>query len=185
MNLNFESAKNYYKFGAEFEKIYYQNINNKSDVLDKLYKYQKLHDEINEYIITETIEHQNYITECIYYILINNAIAMKINSEKYSKWIPLSERHNELDGLTTEFNIKNGLKSVFAPLNFELLRANNDIITKNDILKRHIDNTVKQSIDNYRYEKNSSPQNINNLSNTVNTRTSSIITYNGNDTDFV
>ena len=118
MNLNFESAKKYYQFGAEFEKIYYQNIYNKTDVFDKIYKYQTLHDEINEYIMTETIEHQNYITECIYYLLANNSIAMKINSEKYSKWIPCSERHIELDGFTdSDFNVKNGLKSVFAPLN--------------------------------------------------------------------
>lgn len=118
MNLNFESAKKYYQFGAEFEKIYYQNIYNKTDVFDKIHKYQILHDEINEYILTETIEHQNYITECIYYILANNSIAMKINSEKYSKWIPYSERHIELDGCNnSDFNVKNGLKNVFAPLN--------------------------------------------------------------------
>lgn len=124
MNLNFESAKKYYQFGAEFEKIYYQNIYNKTDVFDKIHKYQLLHDEINEYIMTETIEHQNYITECIYYLLANNSIAMKINSEKYSKWIPCSERHLELDGYNdSEFNIKTGLKNVFAPLN--LMRTTN------------------------------------------------------------
>lgn len=118
MNLNFESAKTYYKFGCEFEKIYYKSVNNKSDILEKLYEYQLLHDSINEYILTETIEHQNYLSELIYYILVSNSFAVKLNSEKYTKWISYTERHEELDGMTqNEFlNIKDKLVNAFTPL---------------------------------------------------------------------
>ena len=120
MNLNFESAKTYYKFGCDFEKIYYKSVNNRSDILEKLYEYQLLHDAINEYILTETIEHQNYLSELIYYVLVSNSFAVKLNSEKYTKWISYTERHQELDGMTpNEFlNLKEKLVNAFSPLKF-------------------------------------------------------------------
>ncbi len=113
MNLNFEAAKVYYKFGAEFEHIYYKKIASITDVINKLNGYELLHNNINEYILTETIENQNYLTELIYMLLINNTLARGLNSEHLTKWVNAKNRHKDLDGPEP---IKNGLMNVFKPL---------------------------------------------------------------------
>jgi len=93
MNLNFEAARRYYSFGTKFEEIYYKPLFTNKCVDNKLKSYNTLHDNINKYMLSETIENQNYITEILYNIV------MKTSYINKSKWINSTERHNELDGV--------------------------------------------------------------------------------------
>jgi hypothetical protein len=93
MNLNFEAARRYYSFGSKFEEIYYKPLFTNKCVDRKLKSYNTLHDNINKYMLSETIENQNYITEILYNIVMRSSYVTK------SKWINSAERHNELDGV--------------------------------------------------------------------------------------
>ena len=128
MNLNFEAAKIYYKFGSEFEYIYYKKVSCINDVTNKLNCYEILHNDINEYMLTETIENQNYLTELIYIILINNTIARGLNSEILTTWINIKHRHSDLDGHEP---IKKGLINVFKPLKID--NDNNKLSDRNSV----------------------------------------------------
>ncbi len=102
MNLNFQAAKRYCQFGAAFEEIYYLPIQSIQDVVMKTIKYDTLLKIIHKNYDNDTIENQNYFTELIYLILINNTIARGLkgmnNRDKYSTWIRNQDRHIELDG---------------------------------------------------------------------------------------
>ena len=93
MNLNFEAARRYYSFGSKFEEIYYKPLFTNKCVDKRLKSYNVLHDNMNKYMLSETIENQNYITEILYNIV------MKTSYINKSKWINSTERHNELDGV--------------------------------------------------------------------------------------
>jgi hypothetical protein len=92
MNLNFEAARRYYSFGTKFEEIYYKPLFTNKCVDKKLKSYNTLHDNINKYMLSETIENQNYITEILYSFVMRTSYVTK------SKWINEKERHRELDG---------------------------------------------------------------------------------------
>jgi hypothetical protein len=96
MNLNFEAARRYYSFGSKFEEIYYKPLFTNKCVDKKLKSYNALHDNINKYMLSETIENQNYVTEILYNIVMKSSYVTK------SKWINSTERHNELDGITVK-----------------------------------------------------------------------------------
>ena len=93
MTLNFEAARCYYEFGTQFEIIYYTPIYTDACIEAKLVQYNILHQKINKYMLSETIENQNYLTELVY------KIAMKTSFGNFSKWINKAERHSELDGI--------------------------------------------------------------------------------------
>ena len=110
MNLNFEAARRYYSFGTKFEEIYYRPLFTNRCVDKKLKSYNILHDTINKYMLSETIENQNYITEILYNIVMRTSYINK------SKWINSTERHNELDGVNHKendtFSIGNSISSL-------------------------------------------------------------------------
>ena len=79
-------------------------------------------------MLTETIENQNYLTELIYIILINNTIARGLNSEILTTWINIKHRHSDLDGHEP---IKKGLINVFKPLKID--NDNNKLSDRNSV----------------------------------------------------
>jgi len=64
--LNYEAAKKYDLFGAEFEKIYFMPLDNENHLLQKLNAYLLLQEQINKYSQKESIENVNYLTEVFY-----------------------------------------------------------------------------------------------------------------------
>ncbi len=104
MNLNFQAAKRYYQFGSYFEEIYYLPVQSMTDVATKSLKYDVLLKMIHKNMDNESIENQNYFTELIYLLLINNMIARGLkkgmsNLDGYSTWIRYKDRHGDLDGV--------------------------------------------------------------------------------------
>lgn len=63
---SYKIAKDYDKFGSDFEEIYYTNILKQEDVAVRLEKYSKLHKSINEYIASETFENVDYIADALF-----------------------------------------------------------------------------------------------------------------------
>ena len=64
--MNYDSLKKYQDFGAEFEKIYFTNVQNEMALMKKYYYYLDLQTKLNTYESTGSIEQVNYITEVIY-----------------------------------------------------------------------------------------------------------------------
>jgi hypothetical protein len=69
--LNYDAAKMYEEFGAEFESIYFTPITENKDVEERLQKYNDLYTKMNAYSNYENIDGVNYITELIYFLLKN------------------------------------------------------------------------------------------------------------------
>ena len=107
MNLNFEAARRYYSFGAEFERIYYTPMYTDLDVHKKLENYDILHKNINKYMVSETIENQNYITELIY-VVINWATCCACLGN-ISEWVEENDRNSDLEGGKKDYSIKKRL----------------------------------------------------------------------------
>jgi hypothetical protein len=122
MNLNFEAARRYYSFGTKFEEIYYKPLFTNKCVDKKLKSYNALHDNMNKYMLSETIENQNYVTEILYNIVMKSSYVTK------SKWINSTERDNELDGITVKehdtFSIASRITTM---VNSALGKNSNDI----------------------------------------------------------
>jgi len=89
--LNYDSLKKYQDFGAEFEKIYFTNIQNETILLKKYYCYLDLQSKLNTYESTGSIEQVNYITEVIY-------LMVKCCFSNRMKRINYRERFWVLDG---------------------------------------------------------------------------------------
>jgi hypothetical protein len=66
--MNYDSLKKYQDFGAEFEKIYFTNVQNETMLMKKYYYYLDLQSKLNTYESTGSIEQVNYITEVIYFM---------------------------------------------------------------------------------------------------------------------
>jgi len=100
MNLNFEAARKYYSFGYELENIYYSPLNSMDDVKTKIEKYSVLNRNICNYVLSETIDSQNYLTDFIYYLLTKTEILRYCicGSINFTKWINEMERDDTLDG---------------------------------------------------------------------------------------
>jgi hypothetical protein len=64
--MNYDSLKTYQDFGADFEKIYFTNVQNETMLMKKYYYYLDLQTKLNTYESTGSIEQVNYITEVIY-----------------------------------------------------------------------------------------------------------------------
>ncbi len=109
MNLNFEAARSYYTFGGEFEKIYYTPLFNDLDVKAKLDSYELLHQNMNTYMVSETIENQNYVTEMIYFLVSWAACCACLGN--ITEWIVESERNDDLEGGRKD-TVKNKLEHV-------------------------------------------------------------------------
>ena len=107
MNLNFEAARRYYSFGAEFERIYYTPMYTDLDVKKKLEEYDALHRNVNKYMVSETIENQNYITEFIY-VVINWATCCACLGN-ISEWVEENDRNIDLEGGKKDYSIKKRL----------------------------------------------------------------------------
>ena len=135
MNLNFEAARRYYSFGSKFEEIYYAPLFTNRCVDIKLKNYNTLHDNMNKYMLSETIENQNYVTEILYNIV------MKTSYMNKSKWINLKERHNELDGVDNKENDTYSIANRISSLMNSALGKNTTVIDEmtnkkiNDIRK--------------------------------------------------
>jgi len=97
--LNYEAAKQYDLFGAQFEKIYFMPLDNENHLLDKLRSYIILQDEINKYSQKESIENVNYITE-IFYNCTKQLFSHKM------KRLNVGERFWYLDGITPKHDRK-------------------------------------------------------------------------------
>jgi hypothetical protein len=97
--LNYEAAKQYDLFGAQFEKIYFTPLNNEEHLIYKLESYIKLQDEINKYSQKESIENVNYITE-IFYNCTKQLFSHKM------KRLNMDERFWYLDGITPKHDRK-------------------------------------------------------------------------------
>ena len=95
--INYESSKIYEMFGSDFEKIYFIEILNNNDVLNKLNYYRELQDKINDYSSKESIEYANYLTEIIFLIAKYCCFYNKL------KQINFNERYWVLDGRPNKF----------------------------------------------------------------------------------
>lgn len=152
MNLNFEAARRYYSFGSEFERIYYAPLYADANIVQKLRDYESLHKNINKYMVSETIENQNYVTEFIYLMITWTTCCNSFGN--ISEWIYDDDKHGELDG-KTDLSIRKKLKNIIntnfgmnKETNEELLNnirvANRDTISKIESLnKSHSDEILK------------------------------------------
>lgn len=152
MNLNFEAARRYYSFGSEFERIYYAPLYADANIVQKLRDYESLHKNINKYMVSETIENQNYVTEFIYLMITWTTCCNSFGN--ISEWIYDDDKHGELDG-KTDLSIRKKLKNIIntnfgmnKETNEELLNnirtANRDTISKIESLnKSHSDEITK------------------------------------------
>lgn len=136
MNLNFEAARRYYSFGTKFEEIYYKPLFTNKCVDKKLKSYVALHDNINKYMLSETIENQNYITEILYNIVMRTSYIGK------SKWINSTERHDELDGVTHKEHDTHSIASRISSLVNSALGKN--AIAIDEMTNEKIDDIKKQ-----------------------------------------
>ena len=146
MNLNFEAARRYYSFGTKFEEIYYKPLFTNNCVDKKLKSYNTLHDNINKYMLSETIENQNYITEILYSFVMRTSYVTK------SKWINEKERHRELDGDQNKEHDTHSIANRISSLVSSALGKNAteiDAMTneKIDDIKRLYDNDKKKQIE--------------------------------------
>ena len=146
MNLNFEAARRYYSFGTKFEEIYYKPLFTNKCVDKKLKSYNTLHDNINKYMLSETIENQNYITEILYNFVMRTSYVTK------SKWINEKERHRELDGLSVKDHDTHSIANRISSLVNSALGKNAteiDAMTneKLDDIKRLYDNDKKKQLE--------------------------------------
>jgi len=146
MNLNFEAARRYYSFGTKFEEIYYKPLFTNKCVDKKLKSYNTLHDNINKYMLSETIENQNYITEILYNFVMRTSYVTK------SKWINEKERHYELDGVQNKEHDSHSIANRISSLVSSALGKNAteiDAMTneKIDDIKRLYDNDKKKQIE--------------------------------------
>jgi hypothetical protein len=146
MNLNFEAARRYYSFGTKFEEIYYKPLFTNKCVDKKLKSYNTLHDNINKYMLSETIENQNYITEILYSFVMRTSYVTK------SKWINEKERHRELDGDQNKEHDTHSIANRISSLVSSALGKNAteiDAMTneKIDDIKRLYDNDKKKQIE--------------------------------------
>ena len=152
MNLNFEAARRYYSFGTKFEEIYYKPLFTNKCVDRKLKSYNVLHDNMNKYMLSETIENQNYITEILYNFV------MKTSYINKSKWINEKERHNELDGVQNKEHDTHSIANRISSLVSSALGKNAteiDAMTneKIDDIKRLYDNDKKKQIEDIKLLK--------------------------------
>jgi hypothetical protein len=146
MNLNFEAARRYYSFGTKFEEIYYKPLFTNKCVDNKLKSYNTLHDNINKYMLSETIENQNYITEILYNFVMRTSYVTK------SKWINEKERHYELDGVQNKEHNTHSIANRISSLVSSALGKNAteiDAMTneKIDDIKRLYDNDKKKQLE--------------------------------------
>jgi len=146
MNLNFEAARRYYSFGTKFEEIYYKPLFTNKCVDNKLKSYNTLHDNINKYMLSETIENQNYITEILYNFVMRTSYVTK------SKWINEKERHNELDGVCVKENDNHSIANKISSLVNSALGKNVTAIDemtneKIDDIKRLYDTDKKKQLE--------------------------------------
>ena len=146
MNLNFEAARRYYSFGTKFEEIYYKPLFTNKCVDNKLKSYNTLHDNINKYMLSETIENQNYITEILYNFVMRTSYVTK------SKWINEKERHYELDGVQNKEHDSHSIANRISSLVSSALGKNAteiDAMTneKIDDIKRLYDNDKKKQVE--------------------------------------
>jgi hypothetical protein len=95
--LNYKSAKQFEKFGAKFEEIYFKPVMRNVDVKERLLEYRKLQGDMNKVIIDEDIESVNYLTD--YLFSLTNYI-YKL------KQVNIDERFWLLDGISAEDNNK-------------------------------------------------------------------------------
>jgi hypothetical protein len=93
--MNYDSLKKYQDFGADFEKIYFTNVQNNTLLLKKYYCYLDLQSKLNTYESTGSIEQVNYITELIF-------LAFKSCFSNRMRRINASERFWVLDGKPKE-----------------------------------------------------------------------------------
>jgi len=146
MNLNFEAARRYYSFGTKFEEIYYKPLFTNKCVDKKLKSYNTLHDNINKYMLSETIENQNYITEILYNFVMRTSYVTK------SKWINEKERHYELDGVQNKEHDSHSIANRISSLVSSALGKNATEIDqmtneKIDDIKRLYDNDKKKQLE--------------------------------------
>lgn len=155
MNLNFEAARSYYAFGGEFEKIYYTPLFNDLDVKQKLSCYERLHERMNAYVVSETIENQNYVTEMIYFVVSWADCCSFLGN--ISEWIVENERHDDLEGGAKKDTVKNKLENIMMSAFGKNSVEINDLNTKFMSLKNKVNFDIEAQQKNIdeknKYEK--------------------------------
>jgi hypothetical protein len=95
--INYNSAKMWELYAANFEKIYFTPIEKNEDVLDRLENYNVLITKINAEYVEETVEYVNYITELFF------CLFRLCRIYKDYRHLEIKQRHWVLDGSNTDF----------------------------------------------------------------------------------
>jgi hypothetical protein len=154
MNLNFEAARRYYSFGAEFERIYYTPMYTDLDVKKKLEEYDALHRNVNKYMVSETIENQNYITELIY-VVINWATCCACLGN-ISHWVEENDRNSDLEGGKKDYSIKKRLdyfiRSALGQTAIEMNEIKKDVVFLEEQFAKQKANIEEQKTTDFNLE---------------------------------
>ena len=95
--INYNSAKMWELYAANFEKIYFTPIDKNEDVIDRLENYNELISKINTEYVEETVEYVNYITELFF------CLFRLCRIYKDYRYLEIKRRHWVLDGSNTDF----------------------------------------------------------------------------------
>ena len=162
--MNYDSLKTYQDFGAEFEKIYFTNVQNETTLMKKYYYYLDLQTKLNTYESTGSIEQVNYITEVIY-CMFRCCFANRM------KRLSFKERFWVLDGRPKEGYNHNFYTNVHRHFkrNFDIIRdsknggnvtidasnnapTNTLVTSSNAFVKFDIENPRRKNRDNDEYD---------------------------------